>query len=124
MKVAVQCESALLQRSLELFLEGHLSSLKQCDIVIRDTKIMDSHHSLYISDDDDADVKKPFSRSQLFLALQAFYNKIVEIESVQAFDSEVTLSEGKNFSLLEERIDQLTDEYKKNILHVVKAFYE
>ena len=41
MKVAIQCESALLQRSLELFLEGHLSSLKQCDIVIRDTKIMD-----------------------------------------------------------------------------------
>ena len=124
MKVAVQCESALLQRSLELFLEGHLSSLKQCDIVIRDTKVMDSHHSLYISDDDDADIKKPFSRSQLFLALQAFYNKVVEIESVQAFDDEVTLSEGKDFTLLEERINQLTDEYKKNVLHVVKAFYE
>ena len=124
MKVAVQCESALLQRSLELFLEGHLSSLKQCDIVIRDKKIMDSHHSLYISDDEDADIKKPFSRSQLFLALQAFYNKVVEIESVQAFDEEVILNEGKDFSLLEERIDQLTDEYKKNVLHVVKAFYE
>lgn len=124
MKVAVQCESALLQRSLELFLEGHLSSLKQCDIVIRDKKIMDSHHSLYISDDEDADIKKPFSRSQLFLALQAFYNKVVEIESVQAFDEEVILNEDKDFSLLEERINQLTDEYKKNVLHVVKAFYE
>jgi len=124
MKVAVQCESALLQRSLELFLEGHLSSLKQCDIVIRDTKIMDSHHSLYVSDDEDADIKKPFSRSQLFLALQAFYNKVVEIESVQAFDEEVILNEDKDFSLLEERINQLTDEYKKNVLHVVKAFYE
>ena len=124
MTVAVQCESALLQRRLELFLEGHLSSLKQCDIVIRDKKIMDSHHSLYISDDEDADIKKPFSRSQLFLALQAFYNKVVEIESVQAFDEEVILNEGKDFSLLEERINQLTDEYKKNVLHVVKAFYE
>ena len=124
MKVAVQCESALLQRSLELFLDGHLSSLKQCDVVLRDTKIMDSHHSLYISDDVDSDLKKPFSRSQLFVVLEAFYSKITEIESVQAYDEEIELSEGKDFTLLEERIDQLTQEYKKNVLRVVKAFYE
>lgn len=124
MKVAVQCESALLQRSLELFLEGHLSSLKQCDVVLRDTKIMDSHHSLYISDDEDADIKKPFSRSQLFVVLEAFYNKMDEIESIQSYDEVVEFSEGKDFSLLEERIDQLTQEYKNNVLRVVKAFYE
>ncbi len=124
MKVAVQCESALLQRSLELFLDGHLSSLKQCDVVLRDRKIMDSHHSLYISDDSDADIKKPFSRSQLFVVLEAFYNKMEEIESVQAYDDEIESSDNKDFRLLEERIDQLTQEYKQNILHVVKAFYE
>ena len=124
MKVAVQCESALLQRSLELFLDGHLSSLKQCDVVLRDTKIMDSHHSLYISDDEDADLKKPFSRSQLYVILESFYNKLEEIEGVQAYDEEVEVSIGKDFTLLEERIEQLTQEYKNNILHVVKAFYE
>ncbi len=124
MKVAVQCESGLLQRSLELFLEGHLSSLKQCDVVLRDTKIMDSHHSLYISDDEDADLKKPFSRSQLFVVLEAFYNKMEEIDSVQSYDEEVERSEVKDFTLLEERIDQLTQEYKSNVLRVVKAFYE
>ena len=124
MKVAVQCESALLQRSLELFLEGHLSSLKQCDVVLRDKKIMDSHHTLYISDGDDADLKKPFSRSQLFVALEAFYKKIVDVESIQAYDEEVELSKGRDFTLLEERIDQLTQEYKQNLLRVIKAFYE
>ncbi len=124
MKVAVQCESALLQRSLELFLEGHLSSLKQCDVVLRDRKIMDSHHALYISEDDGADIKKPFSRSQLFVALEAFYNKLEDIESVQAFDSEIDAEGEKDFTLLEERIDQLTQEYKTNLLHVIKAFYE
>jgi len=124
MKVAVQCESALLQRSLELFLDQHLSSLKQCDVVIRDKKVMDSHHSLYISGSDDSDIKKPFSRSQLYLALENFYKKIVDIQNIQAYDEEIKSYESTDFSLLEERIEILTQEYKNNIIKVVKAFYE
>jgi len=124
MKVAVQCESALLQRSLELFLDQHLTSLRHCDVVIRDKKIMDSHHSLYISGSGDADIKKPFSRSQLYLALENFYKKIVHIQEVEAYDDEIERSDRKDFSLLEERIDMLTQEYKNNLLKVIKAFYE
>ncbi len=125
MKVAVQCESALLQRSLELFLDNHLSSLKQCDVVLRDKQFMDSYHSLFISSSPESDIKKPFSRSQLYLALEKFYAKIVEIQSVQSYDEEdALLSKEKDFSLLEERIDQLTNEYKNNLLKTVKAFYE
>lgn len=124
MKVAVQCESALLQRSLELFLEEHLSSLKQCDVVIRDKKIMDSHHSLYISGTEDSDIKKPFSRSQLYLALENFYKKVVHIQEIQACDEDIEPSDHMDLSLLEERIEILTQEYKNNIMKVVKAFYE
>jgi len=124
MKVAVQCESALLQRSLELFLEEHLSSLKQCDVVIRDKKIMDSHHSLYISGTEDSDIKKPFSRSQLYLALENFYKKVVHIQEIKACDEDIEPSDHMDLSLLEERIEILTQEYKNNIMKVVKAFYE
>lgn len=125
MKVAVQCESALLQRSLELFLDDRLSSLKQCDVVLRDKKIMDSYHSLYISSTADSDIRKPFSRSQLYLALEKFYAKMIEIQSVQDYDDEdALLPKEKDFSLLEERIDQLTNEYKNDLLKTVKAFYE
>ena len=124
MKVAVQCESPLLQRSIELFLENHLSALKQCDVVIRDKKIMDAHHSLYVSNTQDSDIKKPFSRSQLYLALEKFYQKVVDIQSVQAYDEETIPSIEKDFTLLEERIDILTQEYKDNLVKVVKAFYE
>lgn len=124
MKVAVQCESALLQRSLELFLDKHLTSLRHCDVVIRDKKIMDSHHSLYISGSGDADIKKPFSRSQLYLALENFYKNIVNIEEVAAYDEEVKFSDTRDFSLLEERIELLTQEYKNNLIKIVRAFYE
>ncbi len=125
MKVAVQCESALLQRSLELFLQGNLSSLKQCDLVIRDKKIMDSYHTLYIANGEESDIKKPFSRSQLYLTLENFYKKISGIQSIQAFEDEgAAETPTKDFRLLEERIEQLTQEYKNSIMHVVKAFYE
>ena len=124
MKVAVQCESPLLQRSLELFLEEHLSSLKQCDVVLRDKKIMDAHHSLYISDEEDADLTKPFSRSQLYLCLDGFYKKISDIKEIQVYDEEVQASQEKDFRLLEERIEQLTQEYKANLVSTIKAFYE
>ena len=129
MKVAVQCESALLQRSLELFLDKHLSSLKQCDLVIRDQQIMDSHHSLFVSATQESDLRKPFSSSQLYLALEKFYNKIEEIQGVQAYDEEIeeeTLSNLTKdpYALLEERIEKLTQEYKNSIIKEVKAFYE
>ncbi len=124
MKVAVQCESALLQRSLELFLDKHLSSLKQCDVVIRDKKVIDSHHSLYVSGSADSDIKKPFSRSQLYISLDKFYKKIVHIEDIKAYDEEIIPSNSKGFSLLEEKIEILTQEYKNNIIKVVKAYYE
>jgi hypothetical protein len=66
MKVAVDCESALLQKSLEMFLGTNLSSLKQCDLVLRDREIMDSYHMLYISSETHADIIKPFSSSYIY----------------------------------------------------------
>jgi len=129
MKVAVQCESPLLQRSLELFLDQHLSSLKQCDLVIRDQKIMDSHHTLFVSSEPESDLTKPFSSSQLYLALEKFYDKIQDIQSVQAYDDEAnnsnTLTLTKDpYVALEERIEKLTQAYKNSIIKEIKAFYE
>ncbi len=124
MKVAVVCESPLLQRSLELFLDQHLSSLKQCDLVLRDKKVMDSHHCLVISDSADADIKKPFSKTQLFLALDNFYTKMEDIQIIQSEVEQIESLDSKDFALLEQRIDQLTLEYKSSVLRVVKAFYE
>ncbi len=124
MKVAVVCESPLLQKSLELFLGKHLSSLKQCDLVLRDKKVMDSHHCLLISDSDDADIKKPFSKTQLYIALDNFYQKLENIQEIQSGVQDLEMDETKDIKLLEERIDQLTAEYKSSVMRAVRAFYE
>jgi hypothetical protein len=121
-KIAVQCTSPLLQKSLEIFLKPYLSSLKQCDVVVRDQKVYDEHYrSLYIGMDDDADIKKPFAPSELILALQ----KITEHKSQSVADDEIKHdTDVKNFQQLEVQIDLLTQEYKENLLRVIKMFYE
>ncbi len=125
MKIAIECKSPLLQKSLELFLSSHLSSLKQCDIVVRDFKVLDDEKTFYISKDKDADLVKPFSKSALILALESRYenSSIGADEDSQNLEDEYN-EESIDFSILEKRIDFLTQEYKQNILKAVRTFYE
>ena len=129
MKVAVQCESPLLQRSLELFLKGHLSSLKQCDVVISDRRMPDvGRRSLLVSSNSDADIVKPFSRSQLMIVLEQALKKEEEMGEIaaitEAMEEVAADEEPLDFKILEKRIELLTKEYQQNILKAVRAFYE
>jgi len=117
MKIAIECKSLLLQKSLELFLEEHLTSVKYCDICICDIECFENdERCFYISQDTKADLIKPFSKSQLILALEERY-KLIKKDIH-------TDNEEMDFSILEKRIDFLTQEYKENIIKSVKVFYE
>ena len=127
MKVAVECHSPLLQKSLELFLSKYLSSKKQCDIVVRDAECLEDSRCFYISSESKADLVKPFSKSQLILALENKYTELYPQKELKEKEKAVALEDEKNsldFDILENRIEQLTQEYKENILRAVKAFYE
>jgi hypothetical protein len=120
-KVAIQCESPLMQRSLEIFLAPYLSSLKHCDVVVRDKAAADdSHTALLIGTASDADLIKPFSYSQLMMAL----DKIHPTSSVQKNVAEKEKKDGRRFAQLQERIDMLTQEYQENIIKAIQEFYE
>lgn len=118
MRVAVECSSPLLQKSLEKFLGHYLDTTKKSDIVVRDTKCFDDPRCFYIANDDTADLQKPFSKSQLILALEKRYNLL------HATKEEFAQKDELEFSILERRIEFLTNEYKENVLRAVKAFYE
>ena len=126
MRVAVECQSPLLQKSLELFLAKYLSASKKCDIVIRDEECLGDKRCFYVASDEKADLKKPFSKSQLILALQKRYEELYgakqEDEALQKEYLED--EESMDFSILQKRIEVLTQEYQENILRAVKAFYE
>lgn len=66
MKIAVECQSPLLQKSLELFLSKYLSSSKKCDIIVKDSECYGDKRCFYISSEPNADLIKPFSNLSLF----------------------------------------------------------
>lgn len=121
MKVAVECRSPLMQKALELFLAKYLSSIKQCDIVVRDEKVYNDERTFYIASDNEADLMKPFSKSQLILALE---NKYKLATRKKNFDTTQEYNEPMNFDILEKRIEYLTKEYQHNIVSAIRAFYE
>jgi virulence-associated protein VagC len=131
MKIAVVCNSQLLQKSLEIFLEPHLTKMKNADIVLTDNKELECDADrLYISSEDDADIIKPFSKSQLFMAIDKLTKEqrdrrtINELSKSMLKDEEKEDVELKDFAILERRIDQITQEYKSNIITAIKAFYD
>ncbi len=121
MKISVECKSPLLQKSLEVFLARYLCSSKQCDIIIRDEECLEDKRCFYIASSLDADLRKPFSKSQLILSLENRYQNIVKTLPKK---KEEPLEEPLNFEILENRIEFLTREYQQNIIKAVKAFYE
>lgn len=124
-KVAIQCDSPLLQRSLELFLEGHLSSLRQCDILIRDKNIRDDQYPTFVVGvEESSDLIKPFSKAQLLHALNQKFESEHYPPAVREEESFPSSEEGVSFDILERHIDKLTREYKDNILKAIRAFYE
>jgi hypothetical protein len=128
LRVAVECKSPLLQKSLELFLGKHLSSIKNCDIVLKDVKCLEDERCFYISGNKDSDLVKPFSKSQLILALEKRYknmNKGNLYSTIkQHVEDEFMDDEEPDFDILQKRIELLTKEYQENILIAVRAFYE
>ena len=115
MKIAVDCKSPLLQKSLEIFLKKYISTVKQCDIVIKDKEDLDNEKCFFISYDKKSDLVKPFSYSQLIESLEDRYESMSFKEM-----SDMPLE----FSILEQRIESLTKEYQQNILKAVRAFYD
>ena len=122
MKIAVACKSPLLQKSLEIFLSKYLSSSKKSDIIIRDEACLQEEKCFYIASDAKADLVKPFSKSQLILALEKRYK---EIQVKKKVTPEVKRPQkAMDFTILEKRIEYLTQEYQANILRTIKVFYE
>lgn len=120
MKIGVECKSPLLQKSLEIFLSKYVSSAKNCDILIKDTKCDDNEKCFYISSTSDADLVKPFSKAELMLALENRYKKIKSVVTPNNHEE----SDSLDFAILEKRIEQLTKEYQENIIKSIRAFYE
>jgi hypothetical protein len=122
-KVSIACDSPLLRRSLELFLRGHICTYEESDLVVTDHERKAGHKAaLRIGNEEDADLRKPFSKEALLSALEA---KLGAAESSLLHKKlKKTRPTEADLSVLEAQIEQLTKEYQTNIIKAVRRFYE
>ncbi|MBX7490394.1 hypothetical protein [Helicobacter turcicus] len=88
MKVALICDSLLLDRSLEMYLKEYLTSYKMCDFVVATQHVESQKPVFLIGDMEGAQLKIPFTKELLLKELESFYH---------------LLKGGKNESLSAER---------------------
>jgi hypothetical protein len=118
MKIALACQSVLLEKSLEIFLKKYLTPYKQCDFVISDRKL-EINKPLFVISNEDSDLEIPFTSSSLFLKIEKFYRTIHK-----AHESEEAPAKEIDIEKLENKINKLTDEFRNSLIGVIKDFYE
>jgi len=94
MKFKIDCDSPLLQESLEIFLKNYLD---ENGIIISDNE---KRGKIIIG----KDIKKPFTKASLILQLEKILNK----------------SKNKTF---EERLDEIIENFKNEIKNLIKEYY-
>ena len=132
MRVAIECRSPLLQKSLENFLEGHLCSIRSCDVVLSDESLLGRDNALRIGSDSKADIIKPFSKSQLLLRLEHFYKVKEEATTAMSIADELDILDSIEVNIpsavnhdsrsLEEKIEQLTSSYVQGVMSLVREY--
>ena len=137
MKIAIECRSPLLQKSLENFLEGHLASSKSCDLLLSDELLLGRDNVLRIGSDKQADIMKPFSKSQLFLKLEHYYK--VKEDALSAMhiahemdvkdslmsvveETQALAKDNLHIDVLQEKIQRLTASYVQGVMSLVKEY--
>ena len=116
-KVALLCRSQLLEQSLKKFLNGMIAPVESADILVTDHEVDIDKPLLRIGLDDRADLKKPFSRSQLMIKLEEKAAQSTTQSVMHAFTEDEESS-------LEEKIGEILKRYTQEVIETVKEHYE
>lgn len=118
MKIALKCNSVLLEKSLRQFLKHRLVPEHEADILVTDHPVASEKPVLRIGSDENADLKKPFSRSQLMIRLEEAIEKGSHRKMVHSFVVE------EEEETLDEKIERITRVFVDDLISVVKEHYE
>lgn len=116
MKIALACQSILLEKSLEIFLKDYIVAYKQCDFVISD-KDIEMDKPLFRIGNKNSDLITPFSKSTLMLKVENFYDALHE-QKDKKIDLNIDINE------LEDKITKLTDNFREDLVSVIKEYYD
>ncbi|RUM44286.1 MAG: hypothetical protein DSY46_05980 [Hydrogenimonas sp.] len=117
MKIALKCRSLLLEKSLRIFLKGYIVPEDQAQMIVTDDHVTSDLPIFRIGLDEEADLVKPFSSSQLMIKLEEKFENYQSQEALQALtlDEEVSL---------EEKIEHVTRSFVQELTSIIREHYE
>ncbi|MDE7317644.1 MAG: hypothetical protein K2N12_07950 [Helicobacter sp.] len=118
MKIAIMCDSPLLEKCLEYYLRDFIVGYRQCDFVIADKNIDIAKPLCLISLSEDAAIIKPFTRTQLFLGVQKFFKSLRIKPSLREID------ESHPDYPLKKKIEDLVAQFTDELYWAVSDHYE
>ena len=113
MKVMVKCLSPLLQKTLEIYLRDHLYDIELADVLITDAKVLSEKVVFLIGSDKDADLGIPFTKEELFSALDHFYRSNPRL--LHILNTKETL---------EHMIEKLNKKHHEKIIRLIRSYRE
>ncbi len=128
MRIALMVDSLLLRKSLENFLGEYIVSYSSCDFVISDKKISIDrpYFSISSSYNPTGELKKPFSRAQLFLFVNRFYKSLnitAQPQIPQAPQVSVEVKRA-DFDDLKYEVIKLTERFATQLIKTIREHYE
>lgn len=121
MKLAIVCQSLLLENALKLFLKPYIVPFKQSDFIVCDYKI-ESDKPQFRVKSPESNIAFPFSKSALLLSLEKF-SKAIEV-SAKNDELAKPLQNSPDFSTLEEKLNQICNQFNQQIIQTIKEHYE
>ncbi len=115
MKLTLKCNSPLLDQTLQIYLDKYLFDDDIADMVITDTYTKSSKPIFYIGFDDRAHLKVPFTKHDLFKALEHEYQKDSLLSQMKTTKGELELLIGKLNKKHQDKIEKLLKNYHEKI---------
>ena len=123
MRYKIECKSLLLQKALEIFLDEYIAE----DGIV----ISDEDGDIIVGED----IKKPFTKSQLLIQLEAIHQKTQIKEKIEdkleidmnifeeLMNKEVTQKIDKEEISFEVKLDKLIDNFTNDLKKLIKEEY-
>ncbi|NHB40685.1 dihydroneopterin aldolase [Helicobacter pylori] len=106
MKIFLSCKSLLIQKSLEFYLSGYLSSVEVCDFVLSDDETLEINKPLCFIEEC---LRKPFTKQSVKEDVKNFYRALKTSEKPC---EEMKISK-------EQKIQQLLEEYTQKLCQII-----
>lgn len=124
MKVAIECSDIMLERALQLFLRDFLVRKKDCDFIICDDKI-DFNKPQFIISKHSTQLKVPFSKDELLLALANFDESLQALArdlanaKIEALKAEIEALSVEFKASYQKDIERAVDDLKEKFIKII-----